>query len=222
MAGVFLLPILVLLPLGAYYILSQRRTVSDRFVLIGFFVAPIGAALLGEVKASRVLVMVPLAALVAARGFEALVSARSMLGKGVAVVLAAALVVQFQWFYGDYVGEYRERSSPWFEGNRDAAFASLVGRADANRAPALYVSNDIVLVNYSWQFFVLKHQRTDLKDRVTFFGSEFDFATAPKGSLFLAAADVDHPDLLNRAPDLTRVAVIENADRHPAFAVYEK
>jgi hypothetical protein len=57
---------------------------------------------------------------------------------------------------------------------------------------------------------------------VTYFGREFDFASAPDGSLFLAPADTDHPDLLERAPGLTRVAVIENADRHPAFAVYEK
>ena len=77
--GVFLLPIVVFLPAGAYYILTQRRTIPDLFVLTAFLAAPIGALIVGEVKASRALVMAPLAALVCARGVEALMSARSLM-----------------------------------------------------------------------------------------------------------------------------------------------
>lgn len=220
--GVFLLPIVVLLPVGAYYILKHRRTVPDLFVLMGFLVAPIGALIVGEVKASRALVMAPLAALVAARGVEALVRSRSLLGKGVAIALLAGMVVQFQMFYRDYVGEYRERSSFWFEGNREGAFASLVARADEKHAPALYVSGEILLANYSWQFYALKHGRPDLKGRVAYYGGGFDFGAAPAGSVFLAPFDSGQPNALDRSPVLKRVALVENADRHPAFAVYEK
>jgi 4-amino-4-deoxy-L-arabinose transferase-like glycosyltransferase len=219
--GVFLLPIVVFLPAGAYYILSQRRTIPDLFVLTGFLAAPIGALIVGEVKASRALVMAPLAALVCARGVEALMSARSLTWRAAAIVLLAALGLQFQSFYADYVGPYRERSSQAFEGNRDAAIASLVARADATRAPALYVSNDILLVNYSWQFYALKYRRPDLKTRMLSFDGQFDFATAPAGSLFLSRPDSDRAGALD-ASGLTRVATIDNIDGHPAFAVYEK
>jgi hypothetical protein len=51
-----------------------------------------------EVKASRALVMAPLAALVCARGVEALMSARSLMWRAVAIVLLAALGLQFQRF----------------------------------------------------------------------------------------------------------------------------
>src|SRR6185503_1441029 len=87
--GVFLLPIVVFLPAGAYYILTHRRTIPDLFVLIGFLVAPLGA-------------------LVCARGVAALMSARSLVWRGAAVVLVAAMGLQFQTFYADYVGQYRE------------------------------------------------------------------------------------------------------------------
>jgi hypothetical protein len=217
--GVFLLPIVVFLPAGAYYILTHRRTIPDLFVLTGFLVAPIGALIVGEVKASRALVMTPLAALVCARGFEALMQARAVMWRGVAIALLAAMALQFQTFYADYVGQYRERSTIAFEGDRDAAIASLVARADATRAPALYVNNDILLVNYSWQFYALKHNRQDLKTRMMYFDPQFDFGTAPAGSLFLT--DENRTSALD-ASGLTRVATIDNADRHPAFAVYEK
>ena len=219
--GVFLLPIVVFLPAGAYYILTHRRTIPDLFVLSGLLAAPIGALIVGEVKASRALVMAPLAALVCARGVEALMAARSLVWRGLAIVLLVAFGLQFQTFYADYIGPYRERSSQAFESNRDAAIDRLVARADATRAPALYVSNDILLVNYSWQFYALKHKRPDLQTRMLYFDGDFDFATAPAGSLFLSRPDSDRAGVLDSS-GLTRVATIDNIDGHPAFAVYEK
>ena len=220
--GVFLFPIAVLLPVGAYDILTRRRTVPDVFVLVGFLVAPIGALIVGEAKASRALVMVPLAALVAARGVEALVRSRTVVWRGVAMALLVGVVVQFHWFYRDYAGEYRERSGVWFEGDRDAALGSLIARADANHAPKMYVSSEIPLVRFSWQFYALKHGRPDLNDRMAFFDRDSDFASTPAGSVFLATAVSRESEALDRLPVLKRVAVIENVDRHPAFVVYEK
>ena len=54
-----------------------------------------------------------------------------------------------------------------------------MARADTTRAPALYVSGDILLVDYPWQFYALKHQRPDLKTRMLYFDGQFDFGAAP-------------------------------------------
>ena len=86
----------------------------------------------------------------------------------------------------------------------------------------MYVSREITLVNYSWQFYALKHGRTGLKSRVTYFDRDLDLAQAPVGSVFLAAFDPEHASVLDQSPALKRIELIENADRHPAFAVYEK
>jgi hypothetical protein len=219
--GVYLLPIVVFLPVGAYYILRHRRTIPDLFVLAGFFVAPIGALIVGEVKASRALVMAPLAAVICARGFEGMIQAPRIVWRGAAILLLAALGWQFQSFYKDYVGAYRERSGMWFEGNRDEAIGALVARTEANQVPTMYVSNDITLVNYSVQFYALKHKRPDLKSRVRYFDRDFDFSRAAKGSVFLSPPDSLHTDPFD-ASGLTRVASIQNLDRHVAFVVYEK
>jgi len=219
-AGVFLLPILVLLPAGAYYILRHRRTAADLFVLTGFFVAPIGALVVGEVKASRALVMVPLAALVAARGVEALVQRRSAFWRAAAVALVVGMAVQFQRFYGDYVGEYRERASSWFENNRDGAFDRLVALAEPTHA-WMYISGDIPLVQFSWQFYAMKHHRPDLTRDVVYFDPADNMRAAPAGTLFLTPYATDGR-LVSGSARLTRVALVENADRHPAFAIYRK
>lgn len=219
--GVYLLSIVVFLPAGAYYILRHRRTIPDLFVLAGFLVAPIGALIVGEVKASRALVMAPLAAVICARGFEGMMQAPRIVWRGAAIVLLAALGLQFHTFYTDYVGAYRERSGLWFEGNRDEAIGALVARADANHAPAMYVSHDITLVNYSVQFYALKHRRTDLKARVAYFDRDMDLSRAAAGSVFLSPPDALHTGPFDAA-GLTRVASIENLDRHVAFVVYEK
>ncbi len=219
--GVYLLPIVVFLPAGAYYILRHRRTIPDLFVLAGFLVAPIGALIVGEVKASRALVMAPLAAVICARGFEGMIQAPRIVWRGAAIVLLAAMGLQFQSFYTDYVGAYRERSGMWFEGNRDEAIGTLVARADANKSQTMYVSSGITLVNYSVQFYALKHQLPDLKSRVTYFDRDFDLSRAAKGSVFLSPADSLDTGPFD-ASGLTRVASIENLDRHVAFVIYEK
>ena len=96
-----------------------------------------------------------------------------------------------------------------------------MARADTTRAPALYVSGDILLVDYPWQFYALKHQRPDLKTRMLYFDGQFDFGAAPAGSLFLSRPDADRAGALDAA-GLIRVATIDNVDGQPAFAVYEK
>jgi 4-amino-4-deoxy-L-arabinose transferase-like glycosyltransferase len=217
--GVFLLPIVVLLPAGAYYILKHRRTAADFFILAGFFVAPIGALAVGEAKASRALVMAPLAALVSARGVECLVR-RSTAARIAAVALVLGMAVQFQQFYRDYMGGYRERSSVWFESNRDGAFDRLVGLAAPTQA-RMYVSDGIPLVHFSWEFYASKHERPDLTRDVAYFNPDDDVSRAPRGSLFLAPYEGEM-SRVHGSRAMTRIAVVENADRHPAFAIYRQ
>jgi len=217
--GVYLLPILVLLPAGAYYILRYRRTAADLFILVGFLVGPIGALAVVESKASRALIMVPLAALLCARGVESLVR-RTTAGRVAAIVLLVGMAGQFQQFYRDYMGPYRERSGIWFESNRDDAFDGLVALAEPSHA-RMYVSSEIPLVRFSWEFYAVKHRRRDLESAFTFFGSVDDVNRAPAGSMFLAPYSPGVPGPAGSSA-LTRVALVENVDRHPAFAIYRK
>ena len=70
-AGVFLLPLVILLPLGMYRALAHRRTPFELVLLLGFATAPLAALILnqgGEVN--RELEILPFAILLAAMGME--------------------------------------------------------------------------------------------------------------------------------------------------------
>jgi len=65
-AGVFLFPFAVLLPVGIYQALKPRRSALHVVMLLGFFTAPLAAALVAEQNAIfRGLVLLPFAALLA-------------------------------------------------------------------------------------------------------------------------------------------------------------
>jgi hypothetical protein len=82
------------------------------------------------------------------------------------------------------------------------------------------VSDDILLVNYSWQFYALKH-RGRFEDAHAVLRRPVRLRHGAGGSLFLSRPDSDRAGALD-ASGLTRVATIDNVDGHPAFAVYEK
>jgi hypothetical protein len=220
--GVFLLPLAVLLPAGMYGILRQRRTAADMFVLLGFIVAPMSALIADEVKMSRVLVIVPFAALIAARGVETLLGSRRIGWRLVAIGLLAGSLVQFPVFYRDYFTGYRERSAARFDGNRGGAIEAMLSLAAREPRPPLYVSRAIPMVRYFWQFYVIKNGRADLMDEVVYFDENLDIGRLPAGSLLLSPVASDGGGPLDRSSALKRVAVIANADSHPAFAIYEK
>jgi 4-amino-4-deoxy-L-arabinose transferase-like glycosyltransferase len=218
--GIFLLPFAVLLPLGAYHILTHRRTSPDHFMLLAFLAAPLGGIMVDDVKVMRVLAMVPIAAFVATRGVAYLASRGTVAARTAAAVLLVGSVWQFQLFYRDYFTGYRERSAPWFDRNRGGAMEAVLARADD--ASAIYVSDTIPMVKYFWQFYAIKHGRPDLIDRVVYFDRGFNPETAPAGSVLMSEIDASGRGVVQGVDALTRIAVIDEADGKPAFAVYRK
>jgi hypothetical protein len=108
----------------------------------------------------------------------------------------------------------------WFESNRNDAFDRLVALAEPGHS-RMYVSSDIPLARFSWQFYAVKHRRRDLESAFTYFGSADDVTRAPAGSVFLAPYSSGGSDPAGSS-GLARVALVDNADGHPAFAIYRK
>ena len=79
----------------------------------------------------------------------------------------------------------------------------------------------VELVHFSWQFYAAKHARPDLKEAVSYFDPGDGMDGAPAGSLFLMPYQSEGSPVSGTAR-LTQVALVENADRHPAFAIYRK
>ena len=98
--GLFLLPFLVLVPLGLVQMLTVRRTPTSLVIFLGFVLAPVAACLtvLEPYASDRELVLLPFGVLIAAFGAERLLGLRTRLGRTSALCLLALLPLHFLFF----------------------------------------------------------------------------------------------------------------------------
>jgi 4-amino-4-deoxy-L-arabinose transferase-like glycosyltransferase len=91
-AGVFALPLAILLPIGIYQIVRRRRTAVNLLVLAGFVTAPMAAVLVPEPAAIiRAVALLPFGALIAAFGVECLWDLR-LLARPRPLILSASAI----------------------------------------------------------------------------------------------------------------------------------
>jgi 4-amino-4-deoxy-L-arabinose transferase-like glycosyltransferase len=165
--GVFLAPLLMLVPLGLWRV-ARRPDLGSVLVVLGFLTAPVAAVLaVPEPYAiDREMAVVPFGVLLACYGTEYALAAGSVWRRRLLFVVLLALPLHFAFFLFDYFVDYRPRAGFWFGLNHRAAVESVI-RADGDSpAPAVYLSarNDPFLEAY-WQFALAKWHREDLAAR---------------------------------------------------------
>jgi hypothetical protein len=223
-AGVVLFPFALWLPLGLYQIATSWPKPINVIVLLGFALSPVAAVLVGEPhRINRALVMLPFAALIAAAGIDWMWSARRTAWRAAAVVLLVAAPLQFASFYRDYFGEYRIRSSNWFERNIRGAMDDMMARTTAAASPGVYLSTEIEWIGYYWRFYAIKSRREHLISRaVTVDPRTLKLDTVPAGSLLLDVVDgrLDREAAIGAS--LRRLAVIKEPNDAASFVVLER
>ena len=150
-SGLFLLPSLVLLPLGVYH--AARASLMGRLLVFCFFATPIVAALGGDVQIQRVLPFVVFGALLSAWAAIWLMTQPAARYRRAAAVLLVIGVAQFAFFVRDYYGHYRWRSGGSRGGNLRGAIEEVMqARADRSNA-ALFLSSTIPNADVYWRFY---------------------------------------------------------------------
>jgi len=233
-AGVFLLPIAVLLPAGAYYIVRSRPRAVSAPLLLGFLFSPLAGVVVGEPhRVNRALVMLPFAILLAAGGVEYLVAARASALRAAAVVMLCAAPVQFSSFYRDYMSAYRIRSAYWFEGNIRGAIDEIIDRdndaatrtrsGEALTERTVYLSTTVPWIEWYWRLYLIKHAREDLLKRTVYFDpKQVNPLAMPERSLVLADVhDIPEPSLRN-AGSSVRVTLVSGSNQDVEFVVLER
>ena len=170
-AGVFLLPLACLLPVGLYQAATHRRTPLHLLLVAGFLTAPLPALMVTDESAPvfRALALVPFGVLLATLGLRAMWA--SPLARTVTRIAAVGLLLllplQFRMYSSDYFNAYRVRASPWLGGNIRGALEALIDASARADAPALYFStlqatsgladgrNEYM--NAYWRFYTTKH-----------------------------------------------------------------
>lgn len=219
--GVFLLPVMVLLPVGLLGLAGGLARRPALLVALSLLVAPLAAVVVGEpYRVNRALMLLPFIALVAAIGVSVLWEARRPGFRAAAVLLMAAMPLQFAGFYRDYFGDYRIRSAKWLEYNIGGGLEAIIREQPASSIAPVYIADNVQWAPYYWQFYQAKHGREDLAAGTVFADLQtLDAGRLPEGSLVLCRVN-DEARLL--AAGLTRVAAIPEPDGVPWFTVLRK
>jgi 4-amino-4-deoxy-L-arabinose transferase-like glycosyltransferase len=223
-SGVFLLPLAVFLPLGLYRAATGGMTPLNLVLLLGFFTAPIGPAVVNQMMVNRMLVLLPFAVLLATLGVEYFFVGGRTARRAVGVLLLVVLPVQFAFFYRDYMGDYRIRSTVWFERNIRGMIEETVAQDRRALIPAVYLSTEeIPWIDYYWKFYLLKYQREDLQTRTVYF-SPGDFAPdrVPEGAVVVSNADSALQKRLETSGLFERRTVITEPNASPSFTIFAR
>jgi Dolichyl-phosphate-mannose-protein mannosyltransferase len=191
-AGVFLLPVSVLLVCGIVDLCRRPRSAISVVLLAGLALAPLPATLVDERYAvQRELFVLVFAVLISVFGVAFLLRRpRSPVRLLVTVLLLLALPVQYAYFYRDYFTDYRVRSAFWFDpvDFRDVA-DHLIASASSD-PPLVYLSRDLDDVAPRWRFYLARHGRDDLMTHTRYFAAhDFDVSRVPAGSLLVLYAN---------------------------------
>ena len=219
-AGVFLLPVMVLLPIGLTRLVTTSGSMPTLLVLLSLLASPLAAAVVGErYRINRALMLLPLVSLIAAMGVEVLWVTRRRACQVAALALLVAMPLQFAGFYRDYFGDYRVRSAKWLEYNIGGGLEEIIRQQPSAPVP-VYIADNIQWAPYYWQFYLAKHGRQDLAPGTVYVDLQsLDVATVPQASLLLCRVGDEGPLL---AAGLTRVAAIPEPDGVPWFAVLRR
>lgn len=218
-SGLFLLPSLVLLPLGVYQ--AARASLTGRLLVFCFFATPIVAALGGDVQIQRVLPFVAFGALLSAWGAIWLTTQTAVRYRRAAAVLLIVGVAQFAFFVRDYYGHYRWRSGGSRGGNlRGAIEEVLRTRGDRTNA-AVFLSAAIPNADVYWRFYeAARGGRPTAATVLT--APELAARTTTSPAFFIAGID-DVPDMGRPLPSPWRLrAYIYEIDGPSFYVVYER
>jgi 4-amino-4-deoxy-L-arabinose transferase-like glycosyltransferase len=191
--GVFLTAISVFFVVGLVLAWS-RRSRTDVLLLAGVLVAPLPVVIsLPEsldYNPMRILVLLPLVAILATMGLEWLWRRPGRHWRVVSIALLLTMPLQFARFVQYYFDGYQERAAFWIDPMNTGAIMDYVIARDAeSHVPAVYWRENLKDTSIRWKFFTLKHRRPDLWARtIILMADPPDPKTVPSGSLMVLYA----------------------------------
>jgi 4-amino-4-deoxy-L-arabinose transferase-like glycosyltransferase len=226
--GVFLKAMKVLIPIGLWHILRNRRSPFTMLLLATLLSAPFAASVLPEKYAiDRALVLVPTMVLIGAFGIDWLLMPRpwfvSWPARALCVGLFVWMAVQFNAFYREYQFNYPIRAAFWFDGNHPGAFEPIVRQHARDDPRFIYLSTSLPRIKDHWKLYLLRVGRTDLLKRTVYFSQDDLHLNAVRpGSLLLTGADDFVERQFLKMPTLNAVAHITEPDGSASFTIFER
>lgn len=194
LVGVFLMPFIVLIPLGLIQMVTVVRSATSVVVFLGFALAPLAAVL--SVKepyaSSRQLPIMVFGVIIATYGLQRAWAWRAPAGRAFAVALIALLPLHFGFFVYHYFGAYHGYAAAVFEWNHEDALAAIIERNPADRPqPVFLTAGREKIIDAFWKLSLAMADREDLLPHTTYFDSATldGFDSIPPGAFVLVTVD---------------------------------
>ena len=223
--GVFLLPLLVLLPVGLWQFIRNPQSRTAWFVLFGFFTAPFAALLVPEPYAiDREMQLIPFGVVLATVGLAAMAASDRRWVRRALTVLVLLVPLHFAFFLYDYYVDYRGHAAFWFGFNHTGALEAVIDREEQRASPKIYLSagRDSFMEAY-WRWTVVKRRREDLVAKTVYYDATgLDVTTVPAGSLLVATRDDRALEPLIARGELRLLAEIPEPADPPFFLILQR
>lgn len=195
LVGVFLLPFIVLIPLGFIQMITSVRTPMSVLIALGFFTAPLAAVLtVNEPYASsRQLAILVFGVLIAVYGIQRAMQWRG-LGRLVAICIFVLLPVHFVFSIQHYFVKYHGYSAAEFEFNHEDALAELISHNTSDHPQPVYLTatgDPHNWIDAFWRLALAIHKRDDLLANTHYFDSSKGdvIDTIPAGAFVFASTE---------------------------------
>ncbi|HMF96029.1 MAG TPA: glycosyltransferase family 39 protein, partial [Vicinamibacterales bacterium] len=226
LVGVFLLPLIVLIPLGVVEVFTVRRTPIGWVVLFGFLLSPVAGAIAvpAEPYASdRALPALVFGVLLAIFGLERLLAMSSRWAHVAAGVLLAMVPLHFAFFLVHYFGDYHRRAAYWFEWDHLGALHQVIAHAPGHDRPIWLSTGDDTMMEAYWRLAVAMEHRVDLLETTRYFDARHaEVSGLPPHALVLMNRNDTSLAALVAAGQLHRVATIPEPGDEPYYFVVER
>ena len=226
LVGVFLMPFLLLIPLGLMQMVTHARNAASVVIVTGFLLAPLAAVLTVRepYSTSRQLPIVLFGAIIATYGIQRILTWRGA-GRAIAVATLALLPLHYLFFVNHYFGAYHGYAAAPFEWNHRDALAAIIERSPADKPKPVFLTTVREQhIDAFWRLALALHRREDLMAHTSYiFPAKMQgFDAIPAGALVLAT--VDDKSLLDavKTGEFTEILRVREPADDPVFIVLQR
>ncbi len=220
--GAFSFGVAFLLLFGVVEAIRRKEDVFSKLILFGFLTYPIAPSIVNDPqRISRGLIVIPFTVLLCVYGVFFLRNQKDRIFKYILITILAFILIDFGVFLGDYFGNYRLRSSGWFNNSIGSLYESVIKSTNFRTVNKIYIDRNIYFAEDYFNFYQIQFGK-DLKSKVEYVDARsIDYNKLPKGSL-MAVQVGDIPLKPDKIGGFEKIEIIKELNGYETFLVYYK
>lgn len=218
--GAFSFGIAFLLVFGIAEVLSNKNDWFSKLILFGFVTYPVASSLVNDPqRISRSLIVVVFVGMLSLYGAKFLIERKEKIFRYLLLGILVFVILEFSGFISDYFGDYRIRSSSWFNGSIGSMYESVIKSTDLRKVDKIYVDANIYFAENYFDFYQIKFGK-DLKNKTVYFDPRFEnFPNLPSRSL-VAIQVSDIPTKPERIGLFQKIETVRELNGNETFLDY--